>query len=216
MRKILVMIVCIAVMTTLFGCGNMAGSKSRGTVSQGSGEVSVPAAEDETENKAKGTVSQTVDAPTAQAAPAEEITDIALKQTVATDDYEFTLNRVELSYKVLPDNPPSYYTYYNAPDDQVYIYVNAKVKNKQKQSVDCDEIYSVTADYNGGYTYTGFNIADDTDGDFTYANITAVNPLQTLGVHCLIACPEEVETTSHPLVLTITLKDGTKYRYKMR
>ena len=146
----------------------------------------------------------------------EKIKEIMAGETVSTEKYDFTVNRVEFSYRVEPDTPPSWYTYYDAPDNEVYIYLNASVKNKQKNSVECDEIYSVTADYDDGYTYKGFNIADDTDGDFTYANITSVEPLQTLGVHNLTACPKEVETSDKPLFLIITLKDGTKLKYTIR
>ncbi len=147
----------------------------------------------------------------------QDIKNISLDEIVTTENYEFTLNNVELSYEVKPDNPPSYYTYYTAPDGKVYIYVNASVKNLSKKSVGCDEIYSVTADYNEGYEYNGFNIANDSNGDFTYANITNIDPLETLGVHCLIECPEEIEiNTDKPLFITITLKDGSKYKYQIR
>ena len=121
-----------------------------------------------------------------------------------------------MSYDVMPDNPPSYYSHYTAGSGQVYIYINATVKNLQKQDVECDEIYSVTADYNNGYTYNGFNITDDSDGDFTYANITSISPLHTLGVHCLRECPAEVETSNNPLSLSINLKNGTQYKYTVR
>lgn len=141
---------------------------------------------------------------------------IILGDKVTTDAYEFTLNKVELSYDVMPDSPPSYYTHYPAESGQVYIYINASVKNLKQQSIECDEIYSVTANYDDGYTYRGFNIVTDTDGDFTYANITSVAPLQTLGVHCLIDCPEEVESSDKPLLLTIKFKDGSEYLYKVR
>ena len=141
---------------------------------------------------------------------------ISIGQTVTNNMYEFTLNKVQFSYDVMPDNPPSYYSHYEAKPGQVYIYVNASVKNLQKQGLPCDEVYSVTADYNGGYTYSGFNIITDTDGNFTYASINSIDPLQTLGVHCLIDCPEEVETSTNPLFLTITMKDGSKYKYTIR
>ena len=141
---------------------------------------------------------------------------ISIGQKVVTENCEFTLNKVELSYDVKPQNPPSYYTHYPASDGQVYIYINATVKNIQKQSLECDEIYSVEADYDNGYKYIGFNIVNDSDGDFTYANINSVEPLQTRGVHCLIDCPEEVETSSKPLSITIKMKDGSDYLYKIR
>lgn len=146
----------------------------------------------------------------------EPIPTISLGETVKTDSFEFTLNKVELSYNVEPDNPPSYYTYYAASDGQVYVYVNATVKNLTQQTIRCDGIYSVMANYNNGYTYKGFNIITDTDGDFTYSNINSITPLQTMGIHCLIDCPKEVETSGNPLALTIKLRDGKEYLYTVR
>lgn len=146
----------------------------------------------------------------------EPVQTIALGEKVTTDDFEFTLNKVELSYNVEPANPPSYYTYYAASEGQVYVYVNATVKNLTQQTIRCDEIYSVTANYNNGYTYKGFNIITDTDGDFTYANINSITPLQTMGVHCLIDCPKEVESSENPLVLTIKLRGGKELSYTIR
>lgn len=180
-------------------------------------------------NKAKGTVSggstASQDAATnattqaaviTTAAPAVTPVPLTPGQTITTANYEFTLNNVKFSYDVKPDNPPSYYNHYVADSGQVYLYVNANVKNLQKQSLECDEIYSVTATYDSGYTYESFNIVTDTDGDFTYANITSLDPLQTLGVHCLIDCPQEVETSGKPLTLTFNFNDGSKYSYTVR
>jgi len=141
---------------------------------------------------------------------------IKLGKTVKTKSYEFTLNNVELPYDVVPETNKMLYSHYVADSGQVYIHVDADVKNIAKQNLSCDEIYSVTADYNDGYTYDGFSIVEDTDGDFTYANITSLKPLQTLGVHNLINCPEEIETSDKPLFITITLSDSTKYKYIIR
>lgn len=141
---------------------------------------------------------------------------ISIGQTVKTDEFEFTLNSVELSYNVKPDNPPSVYSYYTATSGQVYIYLNATVKNLLDYDVGCDCIYSVKANYNNGYEYTGFNIITDYDGDFSYSNINSITPLQTMGVHCLIDCPKEVETSDNPLSLTIKMRDGTEFLYTVR
>lgn len=146
----------------------------------------------------------------------KEIEKISIGETITTDSFEFTLNKVELTYDAKPDNPPTYYSHYPADNGQVYIYVNASVKNLKKQGILCDEIYSVTANYNDGYEYNGFNIVTDTSGNFTYANITSLDPLQTLGVHYLIDCPEEVETSDNSLVLTIELNGGEKFAYAVR
>ena len=158
----------------------------------------------------KSTVTSTVIP--AETAP-KEIEEIKIGDSVETDELTFTLEKVELSRRVQPDAPPSYYTYYQAEKDHTYIFVKASITNKGKYNLECDEIYSVEADFDGGYKYNGFNIADDYDGDFTYANITSVEPLATLGVHCLVDCPQIVEEEGKPLFITITLNNGSKYKY---
>lgn len=147
----------------------------------------------------------------------EEIKEIKIGETVSDKSFDFTLKNVTLTYKAEPDTKPILYTYYEAKPGKVYIKVDAVIKNTGKVGLDCDEIYTVTADYNNGYPYSGFAVADDHDGDFTYASITRIDPLETLGVHYLIDCPDEVDTnTSAPLTLEITLNDGSKYSYKIR
>lgn len=149
--------------------------------------------------------------------PENEIKEISVGEKVSTSNYEFVINKVELSYDVLPENPPTYYTHYPAEVGQVYIHIDADIYNTGKQSLKCDGVYSAEADYDNGYKYTGFSIAEDTDGDFTYSNITSINPLQTLGVHCLINCPEVVETNKEaPLFVVIKLSDGSQYKCTIR
>lgn len=177
--------------------------------------------EKEEKTEKKSTVEKTEKSETEQKSNSvvenkDEELPISLGQMVNTKNYDFTLNKVELSYEVKPDNPPSYYTYYRAEDGHVYIYVNATIKNTGEKSLKCDEIYSVTATYDGKYKYDGFAIASDHDGDFTYANITTLDPLQTNGVHVLVDCPEEVATSGKPLFITIKQSDGTKYVHTIR
>ncbi len=169
------------------------------------------------DNNSNGEASAAVDNMNEKSTENEQaLSAIALGEMVTTDDFEFTLNKVELSYNVEPENPPSYYTYYAASEGQVYIYVNATVKNLTQQDIRCDNVYSVTANYNNGYKYKGFNIITDSDGDFNYSNINSISPLQTMGIHCLVDCPSEIETSGNPLELTIKLRDGKEYLYTVR
>lgn len=146
----------------------------------------------------------------------EQVYDLKIGDKVKTENYEFNVEKIETTYQLDPDTKTSYYTYYAADNGYVYVHVDLTVKNLQKKDMVCDEIYSVTVDYNDGYTYDGFNVADDTDGDLTYANITNIAPLEKRGVHALVECPKEVETSQKPLLVNITFFDGTQYRYKLR
>lgn len=128
---------------------------------------------------------------------------INVGDTITTDTMEFTINKAELTYDVLPDNASSFYTHYEADAGNVYLHIDADVKNLAKQNLSCDSIASVVADYNNGYTYSGFTVPEDSTTGFTYANITNIKPLETLGVHFLFKCPQEVEESSNPLFVTI-------------
>lgn len=223
-KKMLIIgiVAIIAVIIIIVACsagGNK--NKAANTVSQTITTTAPAQTTENNTNKAVGTVGTTTsvavsDAGNNTAETTDTIPEIKLGQTVSTENYDFTLNKVKLSYRVEPDYKPSYYHYYDAPDGEIYVYVNASVKNKKKTSVECDTIYTATVDYNNGYTYDGFHIADDDDGDFTYANITDIDPLQTLGVHCLISCPDEVETSDAPLYVTIKIRGGETYKYIIR
>lgn len=208
--------ICIAILLVIAivsGAIGMVMETTKKTVSVENNTVTEETVEKE--KPKKSTVISTTESSTvvpAEEKPAE-IKEIGIGDTIETSSYSLKLNKVEISRRVEPDVKPSYYTYYQAEKDHTYIYVNASVTNKEKHSLECDEIYSVTADFDGGYEYNGFNIADDYDGDFTYANITSVEPLETLGVHCLIDCPQLIEEEGKSLFITINLNDGSKYKY---
>lgn len=221
-KTIIAIVAIVAIIIIIIACsagGNK--NKAANTVSQTITTTAPAQTTENNTNKAVGTVGTPTtvvssDADNNATQKTDTIQEIKLGQTVSTENYDFTLNKVKLSYRVEPDYKPSYYHYYDAPDGEIYVYVNASVKNKKKTSVECDTIYTATVDYNNGYTYDGFHIADDDDGDFTYANITDIDPLQTLGVHCLISCPDEVETSDAPLYVTIKIRGGETYKYIIR
>jgi len=130
--------------------------------------------------------------------------EISAGGVITGENCEIKINSVNLSYDVLPDDTSGFYTHYQADPGKVYIDVDVDVKNTIKQNLSCDEIMWVTADYNGGYTYTGGAIVDDSSTGFTYANISQIDPLETKGMKYLIDCPEEVEQTTNPLFLIFT------------
>lgn len=49
---------------------------------------------------------------------------INIGDVISTEDFEFTLNNVELTYELKPRNTSSVYTSYEAPDGKVYIHVD--------------------------------------------------------------------------------------------
>ena len=223
MRRILALsALCCLLCFSLLGCSN--GSSASNSSSSAANKIASSSSNSTSRNSdaspaetEKKTNSISNSNASSSSKTEKKIQDISLGETVSTKEYEFTLNNVELSYDVIPDNPPSYYRHYPADSGYVYLYVNATIYNTGKKNLSCDKIYSVKAYYADGYTYNGFPIVEDTDGNFTYANIREVAQLEEKGVHNLTQCPEVVDSdTDSPLYIIITMSDKTEYKYVVR
>lgn len=140
---------------------------------------------------------------------------VSIGSVITTDNYEIAIKNIEFSYDVLPDDISGYYTHYPADSGKVYIHIDTDIKNLQKQNIACDSIMTVTADYDNGYTYTSQAVPEDATLGFNYANITTIDPLETLGVRYLIDAPQEVDETDKPLFLIFNV-DGNKFQYTIR
>lgn len=136
---------------------------------------------------------------------------------IKANGIEITIKKIELTYDVLPDDTSGLYTHYASDKGNVYIHIDTDVKNTAKQNLPCDEIMSVTADYNNGYKYYSHVIPEDSVTGFTYSSITSIKPLKTLGVRFLIDCPDEVDKSDNPLILKFKI-DGSNdiYRYNLK
>ena len=140
---------------------------------------------------------------------------ITLGDTIIAADYEFTLTNVEFSYEVLPPNTSSVYTSYPADSGKDYVDVSADVKNTMERNIRMDELFTVSACYDGKYQYPGFTVVGD-DNQFIWASsYTAALPLETCKAHGLIECPVEVDTSGKSVVVTIEI-DGVPYEYVLR
>lgn len=163
----------------------------------------------------KTSIESTIEEVETTTEPSEEKTEIKIGDVISNENKEITIKNIEFSYDVLPDKIDGFYNHYPADDGKVYIHIDTDVKNLQKQNLDCDKIMSVTADYNNGFTYKSQTSPEDDSTGFTYANITSIDPLETLGVRFLIDCPEEVKTSENPLFLNLTV-DKKEYKYTIK
>ncbi len=153
----------------------------------------------------------------AEAAVAEKkIAEIKAGETVVAKDYEFTLDKVELTYEVLPSNTSSVYSSYPADSGKVYVDVVVNLKNTMKRDIRIDETFTVSATYADGYEYSGFVVADDDNRFDWVGSYVAAKPLETRKMHGIIECPVEVDESTEPLSVLITLADGAEYKYIIR
>lgn len=147
---------------------------------------------------------------------AASYTTIVLGETISTDSFDLTINNVELTYELKPQNTSSYYTSYPAEDGKVYIHIDAVYLNKSKKDICIRDLPVPSADYNDGFCYTGFVIVDDGDNGFDWVSSYVVaEPLVSCHYHGLIECPVIVDETDDPLFITFEL-NGTTYRYDIR
>lgn len=206
---VMVLVLCMSI----YGCA----STDKGTTETTEVNSEVERLKEENA-KLKARISELEEAPSEEElAQEKEAVEIVSGDTITSKNMEIIFNKIEFSYDVLPDDTSGMYTYahYEAEKGNVYIHVDADVKNLAKQDLNCDEILEVMADYNNGYTYKSFAVVDDSTTGFKYSNIASIKPLETGGIHFLVDCPKEVAETELPLLLKFEF-DGIQYAYDMR
>ena len=145
-----------------------------------------------------------------------KVTTITRGDVIDTENFTFTLNNVELTYELKPQNTSSVYTSYTAENGKVYIHVDGEYYNKAKRDICIRDLFVPTADYDNGYTYKGFAVTDKDDNSFTWASSYVVcTPLETCHYHGLIECPKVVDETEAPLVVYLEI-GGDTYQYTVR
>jgi len=205
MKKKFLVIAALAVTLNAMGCSSPAAStiSEDNSIEIESLKAQVQELEKENRDLKKQLESNAETTTAEETETAETGIQISVGETISNDYMEITINKVELTYDVLPDDVSGFYTHYEADQGNVYLHIDTDVKNLGKQNLACDEILKAVADYNSGYTYSGFAVPEDSGTGFTYANITSIKPLETLGVHYLFKCPQEVEESSNQLFVTI-------------
>ena len=132
---------------------------------------------------------------------------INLNDVISKDSkYEISVIGYNFSKKILPPNTSGYYSYYEAKEDgHQYLDIKLNYKNLAGSEIDADEVGSIKIKFADKYEYTSFSIIEDSDGDFTYSNITPIAPLTTGKLHYLFDIPDEVANSSESIVAYITV-----------
>ncbi len=156
--------------------------------------------------------------PVAEAEPQTGKTsgEVEVGEVVAARNAEFNVDYSDITAKVTPPHPGSWYSYYEADAGKVYVDVCFAYKNTSDKSVDADEAISAKLRYADKYDYSGFSMIEkDSRSDFTYSNITNIAPLTTEYIHYLFEVPEEVQSSSESIVISFSIS-GNSYTYTVR
>lgn len=155
------------------------------------------------------------DEPTAD--PNSELT-VQLNKAAAVADFaEFTVTGTQFSKVIKPSKPGDLYTYYEAKEaDTTYLAITIKFKSLLANGKSADEFADVTVKYNDKYEYSTFSTIEEQGGsDFTYTNITSIEPLKTETLLFLAEVPTEVESGTSPLKAVISV-NGSDYELTIR
>lgn len=105
-----------------------------------------------------------------------------------------TVEKVYYTSKIMPTNPDSYYTYYEAESGKTYLALKVKVKNLKGDDLQCEDIAGVKCVYNEKYEYSANSCVEEDEGaDLTYTNITSIAPLDTTVMYYFMEIPKDAE-----------------------
>ena len=129
---------------------------------------------------------------------------------------EFAVDYAAITDDVMPPNPDSWYSHYEADDGKTYVDLCFEYKNWEEKKVGADDLFTAELIYDGNYKYKGFAIIEeDNRSDFTYANITSVAPLTKEYIHMLFEVPEEIGNSDKAVDISFKIY-GNSYNYKVR
>ncbi|MFD0712092.1 bZIP transcription factor [Paenibacillus sp. GCM10027626] len=215
--------------SVLSGCSSGSGA-SADEIEQLKKEIATLKAENEQlkkDNKASGQKQDEAgksdaEAPETKQKPEEPKGDAPLileaKKPLTLENFaELTVASTKFAKKIIPSNPGTFYTYYESKEaDMTYLALTLKIKSLLESGKSADDFADVTIKYDDKYEYRTFSTIEKSGGeDFTYTNITSIEPLKTGTLVFLAEVPKEVEKSKQPLVAFITI-NGKEYEYKIR
>lgn len=156
--------------------------------------------------------------PKVSAKPKVEKVYIENGEMVVIDDFsEFTITDTKFAKKIEPPNPASFHTYYEAKEEgTTYLDTVITFKSLLTSGKSADEFASVEVTFDDKYEYRTFSIIEESGGsNFTFTNITSIEPLKNGTIHYLAEVPDEVESGTEPLTITVTI-NGKEYLHKVR
>ncbi|MDH2330520.1 bZIP transcription factor [Paenibacillus polymyxa] len=159
----------------------------------------------------------------APAAPVEQkqedtVTPIKKGETLTIQDFaDITVTGNKISKKIEPSKPGDFHTLYESKEtDSTFFALIIKAKNLGAEGIKADKIAEVNLKFDNKYDYDTFSTIEERGGeDFTYTNITSVDPLKTGTLYYLSEIPNEVAKSDKPLKAEIKIQDKV-YEYTIR
>ncbi len=128
---------------------------------------------------------------------------------VISNEFEVQLKSQDFTTIVKPPKADGFYTYYEVKDNnKIYHHTVFEVKNLKSSYLRSDRVFDILLLYDGKYEYTGFStIEKDGGSEFTYTNISGIDPLVTRRIHFLTEVPLEVSNSGKKVELFIIINN---------
>lgn len=148
----------------------------------------------------------------------ETVTPLKKGETVTIEKFaDITVSGSKIAKKIEPSNPGTFYTYYESKEaDSTYFALTIKAKNLNTEGIGADEIAEVNLKFDNQYDYRTFSTIEKGGGeDFTYTNITTIDPLKSGTLLYIVEIPNEVAKSDKPLKAEIKIQDQL-FEYTVR
>ena len=135
---------------------------------------------------------------------------INVGDTISNDNWEITLQRVELTEEALPNDTSSYYWSYEAADGTVLLDLVYDVKVVASKAKTLNDVFGgARVTYAGKYEYEGIDVYyDDEGGHLRNAARVAFDPLQTWQIHYMVyGIPEEAASNEETISALLLIDD---------
>jgi len=148
--------------------------------------------------------------------PQKEFIEINKPITVP-DNCRIMIDEVNFTKILTPPTPGRFFYQYEIKNkENIYLHLSMIVKNLKTKYTTADKFADVKVKYDNKYNYNAFTTIENDDGtDFTYTNITSIDPLMTGKLHFLIEIPKIAATNNLPIEIMIKLNDKNYY-YKVK
>lgn len=128
-------------------------------------------------------------------------------ETITSENFaEMKLKSISYETRITPSDTSGVYSYYEVKNtDNIYLACNFDFKNlKTEAGTKLGDFLSFQVTYEGGYTYTGWTVAEDSNYLSQYPNLL---PLSSYNSWCVMEVPKSLQNTPYTLTVTINGKE---------
>ena len=197
MKKIKIFVITTVILLGLTGCSysDIFGGKDK--IDNDSANANIK----DTSNKTNSSSNKAVDVDLGQ-------------QIEYPDNYTISFLSSNFTKKVVPTNPDSYYSYYEAKDkdNNTYFVLKTNIKNLGTEKLEGEKLPDAKLIYDEKYKYDAFLVTEEDDGSDLegYDWYMDIDPLKTKKIWYLVEIPNEVENeTNKSLVMEYQFNDKT-------